>query len=48
MGKYSFLSRTIQHWNQLQAEVLGSLPYKPITFKKKGKESDNWIKLKGS
>ena len=31
--KYSFVNRTIQHWNQLPAEVLGILPCKPITFK---------------
>ena len=34
-GKYSFVNRTIQHWNQLPAEVLGILPCKPITFKKR-------------
>jgi len=34
-GKSSFVNRTIQHWNQLPAEVLGILPYKPITFKKR-------------
>ena len=33
--KYSFVNRTIQHWNQLPAEVLGILPCKPITFKKR-------------
>jgi len=35
IGKYSFVSRTIQHWNQLPAEVLGILPCKTITFKKR-------------
>jgi len=35
MGKYSFVNRTIQHWNQLPAEVLRNLPSKPITFKKR-------------
>jgi len=35
IGKYSFVKRTIQHWNQLPAEVLGILPCKPITFKKR-------------
>jgi len=35
IGKYSFVNRTIQHWNQLLAEVLGNLPCKPITFKKR-------------
>ena len=39
-GKYSFVNRTIQHWNQLPAEVLGNLPCKPIAFKE-GKESGN-------
>jgi len=34
-GKYSFVNRTIQHWNQLPAEVLGILPCKTITFKKR-------------
>jgi hypothetical protein len=29
MGKYSFVNRTIQHWNQLPAEVLGILPCSP-------------------
>jgi len=33
--KYSFVNRTIQHWNQLPAEVLGILSCKPITFKKR-------------
>ena len=35
IGKYSFVNRTIQHWNQLPAEVLGILPRKQITFKKR-------------
>jgi len=35
IGKYSFVNRTIQHWNQLPAEVLGILPCKSITFKKR-------------
>ena len=35
IGKYSFVNRTIQHWNQLAAEVLGILPCKPIIFKKR-------------
>jgi len=35
IGKYSFVNRTIQHWNHLEAEVLGILPCKPITFKKR-------------
>jgi len=35
IGKYSFVNRTVQHWNQLPAEVLGILPCKPISFKKR-------------
>ena len=38
IGKYSFVNRTFQHWNQLPAEVLGILPCKPITFKKRIKK----------
>jgi len=38
IGKYSFVNRTIQHWNQLPAEVLGILPCKPVTFKKRARE----------
>jgi len=34
IAKYSFVNRTIQHWNQLPAEVLGILPRKTITFKR--------------
>ena len=35
IGKYSFVNRTIQHWNQLPAKVLGILPCKTVTFKKR-------------
>jgi hypothetical protein len=35
IGKYSFVKRTIQDWNQLPAEVLGTLPCKPNTLKKR-------------
>ena len=35
IGKYYFVNRTIQHWNQLPAEVLGVLPCKSITFRKR-------------
>jgi hypothetical protein len=31
--KYFFVSRTIQHWNQLPADVSETLPCKQITFK---------------
>jgi hypothetical protein len=35
IGKYSFVNRIIQDWNQLPAEVLGTLPCKPNTLKKR-------------
>ena len=35
IGKYSFVNRTIQDWNQLPAEVLGMLPCKLKTLKKR-------------
>jgi hypothetical protein len=35
IGKYSFVNRTIQAWNQLPAEVLGTLPCKLNTLKKR-------------
>ena len=38
IGKYSFANRTIQDWNQLPAEVLGTLPCKPNTLKKRVRE----------
>jgi hypothetical protein len=34
IGKYSFVNRTIQDWNQLPVEVLGTLLCKPNTLKK--------------
>ena len=47
IGKYSFVNRTIHHWNQLPAEVLGTLPCKPTNYiQKEGKESDNRGELK--
>ena len=35
VGKYYFVNRTIQYWNQSPAEVLGNFPCKPKTFKKR-------------
>ena len=35
IGKYSFVNKTIQDWNQLPAEVLGTLPCKLKTLKKR-------------
>ena len=42
IGKYFFVNRTIQDWNQLPAEVLGTLSCKLNTLNKEGKESDYW------
>jgi len=33
--EYSFANRTIQHWNQLPAEVLETFPCKPASFKRR-------------
>ena len=38
IGKYSFVNRTIQDWNQLPADVLGTLHCKPNTLKKRVRE----------
>jgi hypothetical protein len=38
VGKYSFVNRTIQLWNQLPADVLEALPCKQITFKKRARK----------
>ena len=38
IGKYSFMNRTIQHWNQLPDEVLETLPRKPATFKRRARK----------
>jgi phosphoketolase len=35
IGKYSFENRTIEDWNQLPAEVLGTLLCKQNTLKKR-------------
>jgi hypothetical protein len=35
IGKYSFMNKTIEDWNQLPAEVLGTLPCKQNTLKKR-------------
>jgi hypothetical protein len=33
MGKYSFVNRTIENWNQLPAEALGTFPCKLTMFR---------------
>jgi hypothetical protein len=35
IGKYSFVNRTIQLWNQLPADALGTLSCKPNNFRKR-------------
>jgi hypothetical protein len=35
VGKYSFVNRTIQLWNQLPADALGTLSCKPSNFRKR-------------
>ncbi|PNF27112.1 hypothetical protein B7P43_G08518 [Cryptotermes secundus] len=47
IGKYSFVNRTIQLWNQLPADVLGARSYKPSNFRKRVRKPINKAKLKG-
>jgi hypothetical protein len=47
IGKYSFVNKTIQVWNQLPADVLGTLSCKPSTFRKRIMKVINKAKLKG-
>jgi hypothetical protein len=35
IGKYPFVNRTIQVWNQLPADVLGNISCKPNNFRKR-------------
>jgi len=49
IGKYSFVNRTIQHWNQLPAEMLGIFPCNPLIFKKRVRKviiEVSWRKIK--
>jgi hypothetical protein len=39
VGKYSFVNRTIQSWNQLPAGLLASLPCSLSTFRKRVKKT---------
>jgi hypothetical protein len=38
VGKYSFVNRTIKHWNQLPVDLLASFPCKLSTFRKRVKK----------
>ena len=39
IGKYSFVNRTIQDWNQVPAEVLGTLHCKLKNLKKRARKA---------
>ena len=43
IGKYSFVNRTIRHWNRLPAEILGTLPCKPCAFRKRVRKVINMV-----
>jgi hypothetical protein len=44
VGKYSFVNRTIQLWNQLPSDALGSLSCEPSKFRKKVRKMINKAK----
>jgi hypothetical protein len=44
IGKYSFINRTIQPWNQLPADALGTLSCKPSNFRKSVRKVINEVK----
>ena len=46
IGKYSFVNKTIQLWNRLLAEILGALPCKPNTFRKRVRKVINVVNWK--
>jgi hypothetical protein len=47
VGKYSFVNRTIQNWNQLPAGLLASVPCSLSTFRKRVKKTvtNKWISV---
>jgi hypothetical protein len=47
IGKYSCVNRTIQVWNQLPADVLGTLSCKPSNFRKRIRKVITKAKLRG-
>jgi hypothetical protein len=47
IGKYSFVNMTIQLWNQLLADVLGTLSCKPSNFRSRVRKVINKAKLRG-
>ena len=42
-GKYSFVNRTIRLWNRLPAQIVGTLPCKPNTFRKRVRKVFNVV-----
>jgi hypothetical protein len=42
--KYSFVNRTIQLWNKLPADALGTLSCKPSNFRKRVRKAINQVK----
>jgi hypothetical protein len=47
IGKYSFVNKTIQLWNQLPADALWNLSCKPSNFRKRVRKVINKAKLRG-
>jgi len=43
IGKYSFVNRTIQLWNRLLAEILGTLLFKTNGFRKRVRKVINVV-----
>jgi hypothetical protein len=46
-GKYSFVNRTIQLWNQLPADALGTLSCRPSNFRKRVRKMISEVKCNG-
>jgi hypothetical protein len=44
IGKYFIVNRTIQLWNQLPADVLGTFSCKPSNFRKRVRKVINEVK----
>jgi hypothetical protein len=44
IGKYSFVNRSIQLWNQLPEDALGALSCKPSSFRKRVRKVINKAK----
>jgi hypothetical protein len=44
MVNFSFLNKTIQLWNQLPADALGTLSYRPSNFRKRDRKVISEVK----